>query len=171
MAFETLPDHNLQIPEFHPVQVAPPPVYNTAATIAPLLKLAEYMSPESRAHRKALIAKANYEYWLYGPKGRNVMWNQKLQQSKLAQQKIQSEIDKNHATIDALHARSGPEQPPAWLPPRAKRQWMATHSSSQPSAATNVNIDLGAGSNPPPIEEPEDTSAPEQDDDTQNVGS
>lgn len=68
MSFETfqhLPNYDLQIPRFTPVNIPPPPVYNTTETIAPLLHLAEYLSPDARALRKAVVAKANFEYRAY----------------------------------------------------------------------------------------------------------
>lgn len=66
MSFETFPGYHINVPEiFHPAPVERPPIFNTSETIAPLLHLAQYLSPEARALRKAAVAKANWEYRAY----------------------------------------------------------------------------------------------------------
>ena len=63
--FQVLPNKLGNIPEFRPLPVPEPPVYNTTAAITPLLKLADYLSPRQRAIRQAATARANYEYKMY----------------------------------------------------------------------------------------------------------
>lgn len=64
--FVQLPNRLGSLPEiFRPVNIPAPPVYDTGALVKPILNLAEYLSPESRAKRKAAVAKANFEYRMY----------------------------------------------------------------------------------------------------------
>lgn len=71
MPFDRLPNAiTAPLPEiFHPIPIERPPVYPTGEMIKPILALADYLSPDSRAKRKAAVAKANYEYRLYQPGG------------------------------------------------------------------------------------------------------
>lgn len=78
MGFDRLPDRLGSLPElYHPVQPVAPPIQNTSEMIKPLLHLAEYLSPESRARRKAIVAEAAFNYWKYAPGGpaeKEYMW-------------------------------------------------------------------------------------------------
>lgn len=97
---QTLPARLGNIPEiFHPTNIPAPPVYNTDAAVAPLLKLAEYLSPDARARRKAAVAKAAYDYWMYAPGGqayKNVTW---LNEQRGRERQIKT------LQIDALNRR------------------------------------------------------------------
>lgn len=119
MSFETLKSHDLDTAAFlnasRPVPVERPPVYDTAATIAPLLKLADYMSPEKRAQRQAIIAKANYEYWMYGPKGRNMLW--KLKADQITRQNAKDDLNRRNIESQ-MRARERSAQPTSDLSPQ-----------------------------------------------------
>jgi hypothetical protein len=154
--FQQLPSHDLHVPEFHPAQVPAPPVYNTTETIAPLLNLANYLSPVERAKRKAVIAKANYEYRLYSGGGDPrlikdpffYLKRQKLMTDIMAKQAYMNRLNKSgHAPIDPNAAR------------RMQKFFGLNEASNK--------IDYGSESTPPP---PTDSStddtegnAPEED--------
>lgn len=136
--FQQLPSHDLHVPEFHPLPVPAPPVYNTTETIAPLLNLANYLSPVERAKRKAVIAKANYEYRLYAGGGDPRLIKDPF--FYLKRQKLMTDIMAKQAYMKKLN-RSGH----APVNPIAAERYKQVFGRDMPDS-----IDYSSESTPPP---------------------
>lgn len=131
MGFESLPNKLGAIPEFHPLPVQTPPTYNTQAAIAPLLHLADYLSPRKRAMRKAAVAKANYEYRMYrpgGPAEKNAAW---MYEGRSLARQIQQ------ARLRKLNEAAQPYQPTNEQRAYMKRNGITSFSSKSVIDAAN----------------------------------